>query len=400
MPKPTPEFSEAAFSFAVTHQLVNLRVGAFSPPLGKIASKMMIRRDISWKSSVIQDELKSWLKKEEWRTAIDPDGAPLIPTQVSEKRFPVDLAMNVNGVYCFLQFKRSTPVLKSHVRLNESSKIGKTIHLPLYRVHIRGGKGGKSGDRHQWETLKRLQDDLRSVGEAIVRYAAPAFHRLSELTEFHNNGFSSLGKRRTPVVCFRPDAFTLPGDGTHWISFDGITDIGLRCSSEPEEVSDVLPLVDVISNRSQRAPALKDSIGPLRKVLDGIAKDMGLEEPPRSLVNRTILDTFLVSILSEEEPVRRDVISFMFGSRNDDEEIASSADRESDVADFIRKSIDNGDDEMAKSLMSFAIDYCVADYRSRQLLDQPMMVYANPESELHPDRDTGRSQKTKRPKAR
>ena len=412
MSKSTMEFSETAFGFAVTHGLVNLRTGGFGLQRVRLASKRITGRSSRQLISQLHDiERKlirgKWIKPHEALAIAHQKKSPYFPTQFSEKRFPVDMAMNVRGVHCFLQFKRSEPYLKYHGGRKESSKIGKKNFRPLYRMKIHGGKGGNSGDRNQWETLKRLEDDLKPQHAAVVRYVAPAFHKLSELSQFHNNGFFSRIEHRWPVMCFSPNSFTLPSDGTHWISFDGIGTTGLRCSSEPEEVRDVLPLVYAIRDCSHQAPALKDSIGPLRKSLDDIATDITadidddreLDDPPRSLEDRTILDTLDISRSNEEydpaSPV--DVTLARSSGIIDDQQSGWPDDREAELADTIRNFMNDGQYEEVKSLMSFAIDYCVADYRCRQILEQPLMVYANPESGFHPDKDTGRTHKAKRP---
>ena len=404
----TIEFSETAFGFAVTHSLVNLRTGGFGLQRVRLASKRISGRSSPQLiSQLIDIERKlvrgGWLKPHEARAIVYPYKSPYFPTLFSEKVFPVDMAMNVRGVHCFLQFKRSEPYLKYHGGRAESSKISKKKFRPLYRVYIRGGKGGKSGDRIQWDTLKKLENDLKPKHAAVVRYVAPAFHKLSELSQFHNNGFLSRIEHRWPVMCFSPNSFTLPSDGTHWISFDGIGTTGLRCSSEPKEVRHVLPLVYVISDGLLQAPALKDSMGPIRKSLDDIAADITadidddrkFDDPPPSLEHRTILDTLGISRSSEEdESGPPDVLAFARSPGILDDQQSDWPDgREVELADAIRDFMNDGEHELVRSLMSFAIDYCVADYRCRQILEQPLMVYANPESGFHPDWDTGRTRK-------
>ena len=412
MSKSTIEFSETAFGFAVTHRLVNLRTGGFGPRRVRLASKLISGRSSRQLiAQLIDIERKlirgKWVKPREARAIVYPYKSPYFPTQFSEKVFPVDMAMNVRGVYCFLQFKRSEPYLKYHGGRKESSWISKEKFRPLYRMKIRGGKGGKSGDRNQWDTLKKLEDDLKPQDAAVVRYAAPAFHKLSELSQFHNNGFLSPIEGRWPVMCFSPNSFTLPGDGDHWISFDGLGRTGLRCSTEPEEVNDVLPLVDVISDGLRQAPALKDSMGSIRESLDDIATDITadsgddrkFDDPPPSLEVRTMLDTLGISRSSEEdEPGPPDVLALARSSGIFDEQQSEWSDgRKVELVDAIQDFMNDGEHEMVKSLMSFAIDYCVADYRCRQILDQPLMVYGKPESRFHSDWDTGRTHKAKRP---
>ena len=389
-PDTTMEFSEAAFSFAVTHGLVNLRTGGFGLQRVRIASKRISGHSSSELNSrliAIERILKKRkMNPHEARAIVYPYKSPYIPTQFSEKEFPVDLAMNVRGVHCFLQFKRSVPVLKIHWNHKESGIVDKAIHLPLYRVYIHGGKHGKD----QWKELKKLQDDLKPENAAVVRYVAPAFHTLAELSQFHNDGFFSRIERRKPVMCFKPGDFTLPGNGSHWISFDGRTRKGFRYPSKPIETLDVCPLVELVGKRSHQAPALKDSIEPLRKSLDKIADDRKLGDLPRNLENRAILDTLGIPRFSEEDkPGPPDVVTLARASGTFNDQQSKWSDYgEAELAGTIQNITNDGEFGMVKSLLSFATNYCVADYRSRQILGQPLMVYANPESELYPDGDT------------
>ena len=383
------EFSEAAFGFAVTHGLANLRTGGFGLQSLRIASKKVPGRSLrSEQDAIVKILVKSgYLKPHEAPFTVGPRQSPYIPTQFSEKEFPVDLAMNVRGIYCFLQFKRSVPVFKIHWNHKESDIVNKAIHLPLYRVYIHGGK---SGDRNQRKKLKELYDKLKPKHTVVVRYVAPAFHTLAELSQFHNNGFFRRIECRKPVMCFKPVGFTLPGNGSHWISFDGRTRNGFRYPTKPIEYLDVCPLVDLVGKRARKAPTLKESIKSIRESLGEIADDRKLDGPPKKLKYRTILDTLgIVRPREEDEPGLPDVFELarspgILGDQQSDWPDG----READLAKEIQRITGKGKFKFVESLLSFATNYCVADYRSRQILGQPLMVYANPESELYPDGDT------------
>jgi len=374
----TPEFSEFAFGFSVTHQLVNCRIGTMSPwPVRSRRWRRIVHHpwwDRFFIEHVLEDEYG--LSSNQARAVTSATGAPFIPTQSLEKGFPVDLAMNANGIFYFLQFKRSTCVSANRGNLKEKNEIkAKHFDTPLYRVHYGGGKVGKSGkngDREQRDNLERLEKSLAPIDAAVVRYAAPAFHELSELSDFHNNGLSAQIDERWPVVSFKASAFTLPDNKRHWVSFDGKSTTGWRYSSEPVEVPDILPLVSEIEKRAPDAPLLSKSIGPLRKLLDDIATDMGLEQRPEELSDREFLSIFGVTAPIEGEPTPSLAMEFM--TRVPIEDV-----QESELADAFRKIMADGDDGKAESRMSFLNDLFGADYRCRQILGQPLMVGARPD---------------------
>ena len=318
-------------------------------------------------------------------TITAPDGTVYFPSPHVENRFPVDLAMNVRGVCCFFQFKRSSPVLEKHVKqkekLKEWDEIDNDSHsfkLPLYRVHFQGKKIGKSGDQKQRDKLDEMETHFALQPAAIVRYVAPTFHTLSELTHFHNSGFSSSTWRRSPVVCFRASQFDLPDKSSHWISFTGKEEFGFRYSSEPKRVEEVLPLIDVINShaKEKNVPILKNSIQGISGDLDSFAEKVGITgNCPEELLNRSMLDVLGISIEDASAESGEQIARTKPGVVYDQESDAPD-DLETILIKKIRKIMENGDFERVASRISFAKYYCRADYRCRQILGQPLMVHS------------------------
>ena len=378
----TSEFSEFAFGFSVTHKLVNCRIGMMSPwPVRARRWRRFLCdpwRDHAFVKHVLKS--KSRLSLNQVRAAISATGSPFIPTQSLEKRFPVDLAMNANGIFYFLQFKRSTCVSVNRAGITEENKI-KAGHLntPLYRVYFGGGKvgkRGKNGDQEQRDNLEILENNLAPVDGAIVRYVAPAFHKLSELSKFQNNGCWMRIDDRWPVMSFKASAFTIPDNKKHWISFDGKSTTGWCYSREPEKVSDVVPLVSEIEKRAPYAPILSQSITTLRKLLDNLAIDMGLEQRSKELSSREFLSIFGITTPIEEKSKSSEAMEFMAYPPMVDIQ-------ESELAEVFQKIIafDDDDDKKTKSRMSFLNDFFCADYRCRQILGQPLMIGVRPNQE-------------------
>ena len=85
-----------------------------------------------------------------------------------------------------MQFKRSKCVSIVDGRIKEKNEVyaGK-LSTPLFRVEF----SGANGDRNQRQNLEKLEKQLASLNVAIVRYVAPAFYTLSQLSEFYNQGF-------------------------------------------------------------------------------------------------------------------------------------------------------------------------------------------------------------------
>ena len=460
MNQPPTDFSEFGFTFAVAHHLVNFRLG---PPSPWWSSPFFTRKSNGASTisrAARKRKVKDWLSEFEnngfghsrstllWLTQMERRAATMrralksksalkdddkliaatglfaagyFPTTVFEKGFPVDLAMNVRGVCCFLQFKRSKAVRGVARTIKESEQINnpaEQFDLPLYRVQI-GGK--ESGSREQWDKLNDLENHLNSEKAALVRYVAPAFHTLPELSSFHNCGFGSRIKGRHPVMCFRASEFLPLDDESHWISFDGKSETGWRYSSEPKKV-EVLPLIKEIDQLAQEAPVLGGSIGTLSESLKKFAKkrkdkkdklregkedqqkegeedrrrrswqvEMGKEDQQKEgeedsylkqLKDRAVLNVFGITIIDEDTPApsgeqaHRTTPSIV-----DDRESDLTYDLESDLADIVQEIIESGNFPRNKSRMFFAKDHCLADYRCRQIMGHPLMVRAR----IHPE---------------
>ena len=385
-----PEFPEIRFGAAVTRHLENCRIGAMFPCLTSLLRRIprIESRIPLWDPYyimiVLQRELG--LPKELARAIINPYGPPVLPSTVFEKRFPVDMAMNANGIFYFLQYKRSTCVVATkHSGHKESSFIGTGDFEPLiYRVKF---AGGKSGDKEQWKNLNDLQDKLTlaSIDSAIVGYVAPAFHKECELKSFYHGGFFKLIDERRPITYIEPNAFCLPGTTSHWISFDGVNDTTIRFSSAPKDVPNVISLAEAIGRRAPNAPKLSTSITNLRSALDDFAKEKGLEDRPQKLTDRAFLSIFDIAVRREDESTpgdgeiesRRSVEiarakEFLRGTSTVDVQ-------ESDLAEAIRTIMQYGEDGLDESRMSFLEDFYYADYRCRQILGQPLMISAKPD---------------------
>ena len=444
MNQPPTDFSEFGFTFAVAHHLVNFRLG---PPV-PMSRRLVFTRKPNGASTISPAErkkrLEDWLTEMEKRTTSikhvlkseslleDDDklmaatglfAAGYFPTTVFEKGFPVDLAMNVRGVCCFLQFKRSKAVRGVARTIKESEQINnpaEQFDLPLYRVQI-GGK--ESGSREQWDKLNDLENHLNSERAALVRYVAPAFHTLPELSSFHNYGFGSRIKGRHPVMCFKASAFLPLDDESHWISFDGTSETGWRYSLKPKKV-EVLPLIKEIEQLAQEAPVLGVSIGSLSESLNGFAKlrkekedklrkekedklrkeregklrkdreyiqkeveeDKQKEFKPKKgeednylkqLSDRAVLNVFGISIIDEDTPAPSGEQAHRTSPGiGDGRESDLTNDLESELADTVQEIIESGKFQRNKSRMSFAKDHCLADYWCRQIMEHPLMVRA------------------------
>ena len=389
------EFSEFAFGYTVTTKLVDFRVGTLSPWPNKFGrfEGVLVRRNL--RKPHVAEKVKRLLMKffdldaKQALAVIDAYGAPFIPTQSFEKRFPVDVAMNSNGVYLFLQYKRSTAVTTKHGRLKEMQQIrdGDLI-LPFYRVDIGGGKVGKNGKSagfEQWYNLGKLEDKLRGVKSAFVGYAAPAFHTLSELSELHRDGLSADIDGRNPVVFFEATKLKIPDNKRHWVSFDG-TDIKVkwRYSSEPVGFRSAVSLAEVFGERLQNAPSLSQSIKELRPLLDEYAEKMDLDDQkkddvPKELSSRAFLSMFGISISTKDGDIDpRDI------EKRESEEFKRTTqtgdDPEFVLAEALKKIVTHsecGSDKRDESRLSFLEDLYHADYRCRNILGYPLMVGAN-----------------------
>ena len=300
------EFSEFGFGFAVTEQLVHCRIGTISPFPSCLHK---------WPYFLCPDLLENLLTEEyklslnEVTAVISATAPPFFPTQKMEKYFPVDMAMNCKGIFYFLQFKRSKCVSRAHGRIKEKNEVNtKKLSTPLFRVEF----SGTNGDFDQRRNLEKLEKHLASLDVAIVRYAAPAFYTLSQLSEFYNQGFLKKIDGRWPVVCFKASVFTLPGTKSHCVSFDGKSNTGWRYSSEAEEVPGISPLVSEIEKCASGAPFLSQSMSGLCEQLDRLAADMGLQPRPAELTGREFLNIFGLKIPAEERAAPPSSIPMQF----------------------------------------------------------------------------------------
>ena len=390
------EFSEFAFGYTVTTKLVNFRVGAISPWPSKFGGieDWILSSDL--RKPHVAAEVKRVLmtsfdlEEKQALAVIDAYGAPFIPTQSFEKRFPVDLAMNSNGVYFFLQYKRSTAVKAKHWKLKELQQIiDKDLKLPLYRVHVGGGKVGKnkkSAGYEQWENLKELEKKLEKIKSAFVGYAAPAFHELSELSELHNNGLSADMEGRSPVVFFKASKFNIPDNKRHWVSFDGTKkEIGQCYSSEPNSVREIVSLAKVIREHEQNARSLSKSIRTLRTALNKYTdqrKSDGreMDDVPKELSNGAFLSIFGISVSGDDAGFQSRYFDSALTRESPE---AAKMHQEVNLAEAFKKIVvhsEEGLDKPDESRVSFLEDLYHADYRCRQILGYPLMVGAKHES--------------------
>ena len=359
------EFSEFGFGFAVTGQLVHCRIGTISP-----FPSCLHKWPYFLCPSLLENRLtkKFKLSSDQARAVISEAAPPFFPTQRMEKRFPVDMAMNCKGIFYFLQFKRSKCVSRAHGRIKEKNEVyAKKLSTPLFRVEF----SGTNGDCNQRENLEKLEKQLASLNVAIVRYAAPAFHTLSQLSEFYNQGFLNKIDGRWPVVCFKASAFTLPGTKSHCVSFDGKSNTGWRYSSEAKEVPGILPLVSEIEKCASDAPFLSQSMNLLCERLDQLADDMGLEPRSEKLKDREFLSIFGLKVPTEKRSEPPSSMQLLVDSPEFDTE---QREAEADLASALKKIMEYSRDDKTENIMGFLKDFYGADYRCRQILGQPLII--------------------------
>lgn len=246
----------------------------------------------------------------------------------------------------------------------------KKLSTPLFRVEF----SGTNGDCNQRENLEKLEKQLASLNVAIVRYAAPAFHTLSQLSEFYNQGFLKKIDERWPVVCFKASAFTLPGTKSHCVSFDGKSNTGGRYSSEAKEVPGISPLVSEIKKCASDAPFLSQSMSGLCKQLDRLAADMDLQPRPAELTDREFLKIFGIKVPTEERATLPSSISMQFLVDSAESDTEQRKKFEADLVRALKKIIEYSRDNTDDDIMTFLNDFYGADYRCRQILRQPLII--------------------------
>lgn len=94
-----------------------------------------------------------------------PAAVRLLPTMFARDAGPPSARLPPQPISLLLQFKRPY-----HVTRRRGSLPPAPVPLPVYRVEV-------SVDQHA--VLRRLEPQL--MGEAVIRYAAPAFHTIVEL---------------------------------------------------------------------------------------------------------------------------------------------------------------------------------------------------------------------------
>ena len=374
-----PEFSEFGFGYTVTNGLTYFRSGTLSPwPARGIIGRPFYPHPF-WDERDVRTAIKGefGLTPEEAKAVTDAYGAPFIPTQHLENKFPVDVALASNGIFYFLQFKRSRCVSrKGDITEVTANKFG-DFKLPFYRVYFYGNPAKPDkGDRKQRENLEALEVSLNHINSALVRYAVPAFHTLAELSEVHQNGLAVQIDGRPPVMCFKASAFSLPGTGNHHISYDA-TGTGWRFSEDPEEVSKIQPLISEIGQIALDAAPLGKTMGELCKTLDKLAREMKLAERPEHMDDYALLRMFGLGARrpEDEKPTGEEAQGMAFLQAP-----IVSQEGAAELANGIRKILKYSVDEEreyrdgAPHRMEFLENFFGADYRCQQIIGQPLLV--------------------------
>ena len=366
MPVETSRFSETSFSCMVSNQLVCCRIGMFSPWLEKLHDWSSIAHYHCSGTSArqfIEDLIQQYygLELDMAQAVTSSYGAPFMPTQKVEKKFPIDTAMNCNGIFYFLQFKVSKCVTGDHWKLLEFTEIdNQLIDTPLYRVDF---DGCSTSVYDQYLTLYDLELDLISFGSALVRYVTPSFHKLSEFSQVQNRGLSATIDGRWPIVCFKPSAFSIPDGELNHVSYDGKKGNGWYYSSEAKEIPSVASLSEEINRIALTAPPLSDSIAELRKKLESFNVDD---------------DIPLIFSSESEESQNRKLINFLGAT-------SSNEISEPYLAEAFRRIIAGDDDEETfNSRIAFIDDFTAADYHCRRIFGNPLLVGLPVKSEIPP----------------
>lgn len=174
-----------------------------------------------------------------WETL---SGAPIFPSLIEEGRDGggYDVRLDFPAVPLFLQFKRAECMTRKSAR---EIQMGARLRPDFYRFHIT-----QAGKSNQHEMLLHLDD-----GTALVFYAAPRFHLLSEINQaWASNTVASRS------AFFAPQAIGHLGNQTHTVAYDRRH--AFLCS-EPKEIG-VLDAKNVIEKAVAR---LEADPRPLRK---------------------------------------------------------------------------------------------------------------------------------------
>jgi hypothetical protein len=143
--------------------------------------------------------------------------APIFPNLVEEGRVGggYDVRLDMPGVPMFLQFKRADCMTTRNA--GEIQK-GANLSTPFHRFHL---MDGTRSDQHR--LLLRLDN-----GTNEVYYAAPRFHRFSEINSAWN-----ANEITTRSIFVTPRQIGRLSLGPHTIAYDGTR---AYCCSDPREV--------------------------------------------------------------------------------------------------------------------------------------------------------------------
>jgi hypothetical protein len=143
--------------------------------------------------------------------------APIFPNLVEEGRAGggYDVRLDMPAIPMYLQFKRSECMTRSSAK---EIRNGATLSTPFYRFHL---MDAAKSDQHR--LLLQLDD-----GTNEVYYAAPRFHKISEINSAWNTNTIT-----TRSIFVTPRGIGRLSPGSHSIAYDRS---GAYCCSDPREV--------------------------------------------------------------------------------------------------------------------------------------------------------------------
>lgn len=213
--------------------------------------------------------------------------APVFPSLVDEGRTGggYDVHIPFAGYPLFLQFKLSHQMVRASA---EEVKAG-VLTTPFYRFHLRP-------TRHSQQHPLLL--DLEATGAAVF-YAAPAFHKPSEL-----NSVYVARKVVERSVFFRPSQIgPLPDDQDHHIAFKPHGP-AYFCSSEPrlirEYEGDGGELLSELLQRRAKTTGEKPTAENLEALADKIQAIVEARQPELRVLSETRFDA-----LRQRSPLSR-----------------------------------------------------------------------------------------------
>lgn len=191
--------------------------------------------------------------------------APVFPSLVEEgkKGGGYDVYLDIPGIPLYLQFKRADCMVRSNAW--EIRDYNTPLSVPFYRFKIT-----ESGKSNQHELLRELDD-----GNNEVFYAAPRFHRLSEI-----NSAWAANNVASNSIYISPNTIGALDSESHHIAYD--TSGAFLCST-PREIhfqttSDLIrrfqkrldqtvtPLAESIPEMLQRLHSARDRAEAVTKV--------------------------------------------------------------------------------------------------------------------------------------